>query len=108
MKWSEKSQYKTEIFLHRRYYTYINLLLANYSRGSVCMNMVIAKSKKMSNQNEENFDLSDFVCSMVVCTIPDRLIWVFQKLLISCDFHSQQPLEFTQNAAKQTKKTSSE
>ncbi len=32
--------------------------------------------------------------------VPDRLVWVFQKLLIYWDFHTQPSLEFTENGPK--------
>lgn len=35
--------------------------------------------------------------------MPDRMVGVFQKLLISWDFYTQQSLEFTQNGAKNKK-----
>lgn len=40
----------------------------------------------------------------------DHLVWAFLKLLISCDFHTRQSPEFTQNGVKnkKQKKNSSE
>ncbi len=35
--------------------------------------------------------------------VPDGLIWVFQKLLIYWDFHTQASLEFTENGQKKRK-----
>ncbi len=35
--------------------------------------------------------------------VPDGLVWVFQKLLIYCDFHDQPALEFTENGPEKRK-----
>ncbi len=35
--------------------------------------------------------------------VPDRLVWVFQKLLIYWDFHAQPSLGFTENVQKKGK-----
>ncbi len=47
-------------------------------------------------------DLSDFERGMVVGA---WLVWVFQKLLIYWDFHTQPSLEFTENGPKKRKYT---
>ena len=39
--------------------------------------------------------------------MPDKVILISQKLLIFCDFHAQQSLEFAENGAEK-KKTSNE
>ncbi len=46
-------------------------------------------------------DLSDFERGMVVGA--DGLVWVFQKLLIYWDFHTQPSLGFTENGLKKRK-----
>ncbi len=46
-------------------------------------------------------DLSDFERGMVVGA--DGLVWVFQKLLIYWDFHTQPSLGFTENGPKKRK-----
>ncbi len=35
--------------------------------------------------------------------VPDGLVWVFQKLLIYWDFHTQPSLGFTENSPKKRK-----
>ncbi len=45
-------------------------------------------------------DLSDFERGMVVADGP---VWVFQKLLIYWDFHTQPSLEITENGQKKRK-----
>ncbi len=46
-------------------------------------------------------DLSDFERGMVI--VPDRLVWVFQKLLIYWDFHTQPSLGLTEKGQKERK-----
>ncbi len=46
-------------------------------------------------------DLSDFEHGMVVSA--DGLLWVFHKLLIYWDFHTQPSLGFTENDPKKRK-----
>lgn len=36
--------------------------------------------------------------------LPDQMVWVFQNLLLSWDFHKQQSLGFRQNGVKNKKK----
>ncbi len=49
----------------------------------------------------KKMDLSDFERGMVVGVI--RLVWVFKKLLIYWDFHTQPSLGFTENGPKKRK-----
>ncbi len=48
-------------------------------------------------------DLSDFECGMVQLLVLDGLVWVFQKLLIYWDFHTQPSLGFTEIGQKKRK-----
>ncbi len=46
-------------------------------------------------------DLSYFDVERLL--VPDALVWVFQKLLIYWDLHTQPSLEFTENGSKKRK-----
>ncbi len=56
---------------------------------------------KPSIRKGKKEDLSNFERGMVVGA--RRLVWVFQKLLIYWDFHTQPSLEFTENGLKKRK-----
>lgn len=52
-----------------------------------------------------NYPLSHNVAAVEVAwlLVLDRLVWVFQKLLMSWDFHTRQPQGFTLNSVRNTK-----
>lgn len=55
------------------------------------------------HQNGGGGDVISVTVTVAWVLVSDMLLWVFQKLLIFQDFHSQQSLEFTPNGVKKKK-----